>query len=476
MSLPRVLIRNGTVVTMDPGLGELPCGDVLVEGDQIADIGPSLDVDDADEIDATGMIVMPGLVNAHIHLWQTALRGLGADWAGSDYYNNLHANLTPRYRPEDTYIGTLVGALNQLDCGTTTVFDWCHNNSMPAHTDAAIDGLEESRIRAVFGHGTVKPKPKEGEPHWSTVPHPASEIHRLRKTRFASDHGRMTLAMAILGPDYATLEVNLHDFRLARELDLLSSAHVWGRENRLVPDGYRTIAAEGLLGPDHNISHGNYMLDDEIKVICDSGASMTSTPPMEIRGHVREPVVGRVIAAGGRPSIGVDSEVAVPGDMFNAMRTALQVQRIYDNQAHVKRVERGEDEDAAKFARENLKTIGTGGSLVKTLSVSSRDALQWATIDNAKALRLDQKIGSLTPGKQADIVLLKTDTLNVFPVNEPVQSIVFHANSANVDTVFVAGEKMKEGGRLALDANILADRKRQLAGSGQWLLREAGLR
>ncbi len=475
MSVSRTLIKNGVIVSMDAGIGDLPRGDLLIEGDRIADIGPSLSVDAGEVIDAAGMIVMPGLVNAHIHLWQTALRGLGSDWAGSDYYNYLHANLTPRYRPEDTYIGTLVGALNQLDCGTTTVFDWCHNNSTPAHTDAAVDGLEKSGIRAVFGHGTVKPKPKEGEAHFSTVPHPASEIHRLRATRFTSDDRRVTLAMAILGPDYATLEVNLHDFRLARELDLLSSAHVWGRENRLVPEGYRTIAREGLLGPDHNISHGNYMLDDEIQAICDCGASMTSTPPMEIRGHVKEPVIGKVIAAGGRPSIGVDSEVAVPGDMFNAMRIALQVQRIYDNQAHVARIERGQDEDAAEFARENLKVIGTGGSLVKELSVSTRQALEWATIDNAKALRLEHKIGSLTPGKQADILLLDADSLNVMPVNDPVQCIVFHANKSNVDTVFVAGRKMKERGELTLEAGELARRKRKLVESGQWLLTEAGL-
>jgi 5-methylthioadenosine/S-adenosylhomocysteine deaminase len=473
--LSRTLIKNGVIISMDTRVGDLPKGDVLIEDDKIADVGPSLDVDAAAVIDAAGMIVMPGLINAHIHLWQTALRGLGSDWAGSDYYNFLHANLAPRYRPEDTFIGTLMGALNQLNCGTTTVFDWCHNNTTPTHTDAAVDGLEESGVRALFGHGTVKPKPKEGEPHFSTVPHPESEIRRLRDERFASNGNLMTLAMAILGPDYATLEVNLHDFRLARELDLLSSAHVWGRDNRLVAGGYRTIAAEGLLGPDHNISHGNYMEDDEIQVICDSGASMTSTPPMEIRGHVRESVIGRVIAAGGHPSIGVDSEVAVPGDMFNAMRTSLQVQRIFDNLAHAERIRQGQDEAAAKFAKENLKVIGTGGSMVKELSVKTRQALEWATIDNARALRLEDKIGSLTIGKQADILLLRADTLNVLPVNDPIQCIVFNANQANVDTVFVAGKKMKEGGKMILDAGAFARRKRELIDSGQWLLEQAGL-
>jgi 5-methylthioadenosine/S-adenosylhomocysteine deaminase len=285
----------------------------------------------------------------------------------------------------------------------------------------------------------------------------------------------MTLAMAILGPDYSTLEVNLHDFRLARELDLLSSAHVWGRENRLVPEGYRTIAKEGLLGPDHNISHGNYMEDDEIQIICDHGATMTSTPPVEIRAHTKEPVIGKVMAAGGRPSIGVDSEVVVAGDMFNAMRTGLQVQRIHDNLAKAKKIQEGQDADAAKFAKENLKTIGTGGSIIKELSVKTRKALEWATIDNTNALRLEDKVGSLTPGKQADILLLTTDTLNVLPVNDPVQCIVFNANNSNVNTVFVAGKKMKEGGKLTMNAGDLVQSKQRLVDSGQWLLGEAGL-
>ncbi len=473
--MSKTLIKNGIIISMDSKIGDLPKGDVLIEGETIADIGPTLDTGDAEVIEADGMIVMPGLINAHIHLWHTPLRGLGADWAGSDFYNKVHANLATRYRPEDNYIATLVGALNQLDCGTTTVFDWCHNNSTPALTDAAIDGLEESGIRAAFGHGTVKPKPKEGEPHFSTVPHPESEIRRLRDERFASNDNRLTLAMAILGPDYSTLEVNLHDFRLARELGLLSCAHVWGRENRLVAEGYRRIAAEGLLGPDHNIAHATHMLDDEIQVICDCGASMTATSEAEIRGHVKEPVVGKVIAAGGRPSIGIDSEIFVSGDMFGAMRTSLEVQRFFNNMARAEYIEQNQDSEAAKYIKENLKVIGTGGSLIQEHSVKTRQALEWATVDNAKALQLEDKIGSLTPGKQADILLLNTDQLNVLPANDPIQCIVFNANRSNIDTVFVAGKKMKEGGKLTLDAGDLARRKQQLVDSGQWLLTEAGL-
>lgn len=473
--MSKILIKNGSIISMDPDVKNLTNGDLLIEDDLIVDIGPQLSVEDAEIIDASSMIVMPGLINAHIHLWQTALRGVGGDWAGSDYYNYLHANLATRYSAEDTYIATLIGCLNQLDMGSTTVFDWCHNNSTPDHTDAGVDGLAASGVRAVFGHGTIKPKPKEGEPHFSTIPHPVSEIERLRKGRFSSNDSLLTLAMCILGPDYSTLDVNLHDFRAARELDLLSSAHVWGRDNRLVAEGYRRIAKEGLLGPDHNIAHANYMEDDEIQVIVDSGATITSTSPVEIRTHTREPVIGRVLAAGGKPSIGVDSEVVVTGDMFNTMRVAISVQRIFNNLRTAERIKNNEDPDGAKYAEENLKQIGTGGSIVKEISVRAQEALEWATINNARALRMDHKIGSLKPGKQADVILVRVDDLNNLPVNDPIQTIVFQANGSNVDTVFVNGKKMKEHGKLLTDELNLEKLKVRLIESKQRLFEEAGL-
>ena len=329
--MTKTLIRNATVLSMDPHVGEIECGDVLIEGERISAVGEKLDATDAETIDAAGMILMPGLVNAHMHTWQTALRGLGGDWGGRSYFEIAHETLAPRYRPEDVYIATLTGAWAQMEAGATTLFDWCHNNPTPEHTDAGIDALEESGIRALFGHGTPKPKPKEGEPHYSQIPHPVSEIKRLRVGRLASDEGLITLAMAILGADYSPLEVALHDMRLAREYGLLSSAHIWGDASRKVKGGYHTLAAEGVLGPDHNLVHCNYVDDEELKVIIDSGASITATPSAEMQTNRGEAVCGRVSALGGRPSLGVDLETYVSGNMLHAMRHALQVQRIFDN-------------------------------------------------------------------------------------------------------------------------------------------------
>ncbi len=471
--MPTILIRNACVLSMDPAIGDFDRADVLVDGDRIAAVAPRVDASAERVIDAGGAIVLPGLINAHIHTWETAMRGIGGDWAGSDYFTFFHARLAPLYTPEDSFIGTLAGSLAQLDAGVTTIFDWCHNNATPAHSDAAIDALFTSGVRAVFGHGTVKRHPKPGEPHFSQVPHPLAEIRRLRQGRLSDDSALVTLAMAILGPDYSTLDVCRQDFRAARDFGLLSSAHVWGRSNRLVPGGYRTIAAEGLLGPDHNLAHGNYIEDDELKILVDSGASVTSTAGGEMNNHVRAPLTGRISRLGGSPSIGVDSEVGHKGDMFDAMRLALQMQRLFANMETVKRIEAEQDSAAAQYARSNLKTVGTGGSMIDAVSFKTREALQWATINNARALRLDQRIGSLTPGKQADLIMIRRDALHMVSAQDPVQSVVHYAQPSDVDTVMVAGRMVKEGGRMLFDG--LPARLAQLRDSAARLLAEAGV-
>jgi cytosine/adenosine deaminase-related metal-dependent hydrolase len=149
------LIKNATVLSMDPTFGDVPNGDVLIAGDRIAAVGVGLSAPEgADVIDARGMIALPGLVNAHQHTWQTGIRGIAGDWTLSDYGRHMHAGLATRFTPDDIYLANLVGALNQINGGVTTLFDWCHNNPSPEHSDRAIDGLAESGIRAVFGHGT----------------------------------------------------------------------------------------------------------------------------------------------------------------------------------------------------------------------------------------------------------------------------------------------------------------------------------
>jgi len=473
LDVQKYLIKSGAIISVDPDIGRMSKGDVLIEGDRIAAIAPEIEAPDAEVVDATRMIVIPGLVNAHIHLWQTILRGIGNNWGGSDYYNYVHAGAAPRFTPDDTRVSTYAGALSQINAGTTTLFDWCHNNTTPEHTDAAIEGLTASGVRALFGHGTVKPKPKPGDKPFSEIPHPRAEIERLRRRRFAADSGLVQLAMCILGPDYATLDVCRQDFTLAREYDLISSAHVWGRANRLIPTGYRQIAAEGLLTSKHNLAHANYIENDEIKVIVDHGASITATGIVEIKNHAVPPLIGRVKAQGGTPSIANDTEVGVIGTMFATMRMALMVQRLFDNIDLNERLKRGEAPEAAAYIRENLKQIGAGGGLREETTVRSIEALEWATINNARALGLESRIGSLTPGKKADIVLLTRDTLNMAPAHDPIDAAVMFAETGNVDTVFIDGKPRKRGGVL-LDIPDLPGLLHEIGERGRGVLARAG--
>ena len=241
----------------------LPAGDVLVEGDRIAAIAPRLDAPDAEVVDCSGHFVLPGLINAHMHTWQTALRSVAANWTLLEYFRHVHAGLATVFTPEDIHIATLAGALNQLDHGVTTLVDWAHNNPTPAHTDAGVEALQQSGIRAAFFHGSPKPDPKPGEPHFSEVPHPRSEIERLLKGSLSDRNALVTLGMAVLGPHYSTLEVSAHDFALAKELGLVASMHQGGGEAK-TPGGWEALMAQGLVGPHINIVHGNNLSDEQL--------------------------------------------------------------------------------------------------------------------------------------------------------------------------------------------------------------------
>jgi cytosine/adenosine deaminase-related metal-dependent hydrolase len=311
--------------------GDLPRADVLVEDDTLAAIAPELRVDDADMMEAAGCIVIPGLVNAHMHTWQTALRGLAANWTLLEYFRKMHAGLATVFTPEDLRIATLVGALNQLNCGTTTLADWCHNNPTPAHSDAAIEGLLESGIRAAFFHGSPKPDPKPGErPFWE-VPHPRAEIERL----MVAHQGKplLDIQAAILGPHYATLDVALHDFRMARELGLVASMHQGGGPAR-TPEGWQRLEEAGLLGEQVNIVHGHALDDAQLERFCGLGMSFSAAAESEMSQGHGHPLTGRLRRFGRAPSLGVDLESVASGDMLSQARIALGIQRSLDNVEH----------------------------------------------------------------------------------------------------------------------------------------------
>ncbi len=441
--MPRILIRNATILTMDPQIGDLASADLLIEDDRIAAVAPSVEAE-AEIIDARGRIVIPGLVNAHLHTWQTALRGIAANWTLLEYFKRMHAGLATLFRPEDLHIATLAGALNQIYGGTTTLGDWCHNNPTAAHNDAAIDALTESGIRAVFLQGTPKPDPQPGQPGFWETPHPRAELERLLRHRATS---RVGIGAAILGPHYSTLDVALHDFRMVRDCNVIASMHQGGGEPR-TPEGWRVLEAEGLLGPHVNIVHGNSLPHDQLARFCACGVSFTVTPEVEMTAGHGFPITGRLRKLGRQPSLGVDIESAISGDMLTVARMALAAQRALDN---------------ADYRQ-------TTGGIPDTSTIPTRDALAWATLEGARALGLEHRIGSLTPGKQADLVLLASEHINMQPVHDPVSAVVLQASLDNIDSVMIAGVWKKRDGRLcAQDLDRTLDRLRE---SGERITRE----
>ncbi len=423
MSAERLLIRNGFVVSMDPDIGEIASGDVLVEDGKIADVGREISVTEAEVIDATGMIVMPGFVDTHRHLWQTPVRGVLPCCTLDHYFAVMLGSVGGHYRPEDVYIGNYAGSLEALNGGVTTILDWSHISNTPEHSDAAIQGLRDAGIRAVYAHGV----PTGGE-WWmfSELEHP-NDVRRIRDAYFPSDDQLLTLALAARAPGNSSFEVARHDWALARELGIRISVHVGMRLSGVHVNHIKNIHELGLLGPDTTYIHCTDSTDEELDLIAESGGSASLAPYVEmLMGHGHPPTA-KLLARGVRPSLSVDVVSSVPGEMFTQMRTALVQGRI------------GSFTDSPDLPFEP--------------TVSHRDVLEFATIDGARACALEDRIGSLSPGKQADLVLLKTNAINTAPMIDPIGTIVVFSDTSNVDSVFVAGRAVKRGGQL-LDVDL----------------------
>jgi 5-methylthioadenosine/S-adenosylhomocysteine deaminase len=418
MSSQRLFIRNGFVVSMDPDVGEIANGDVLVEDGAIVEVGRGLSVEDAEIVDATDMIVMPGFVDTHRHTWQTPVRGVLPSCTLDHYFAVMLGSVGGHYRPEDVHIGDYAGSLEALTAGVTTLLDWSHISNTPDHSDAAIQGLKDAGIRAVYAHGM----PTGGE-WWSfsELEHP-EDIRRIRDTYFPSDDGLLTLAMAARQPGNSNFDVAKHDWALARELGILISVHVGMRLHNLHYNPVKDMHDLGLMGPDVCYIHMTDLTDQELDWIAETGGRASIAPYVEmLMGH-GPPPTGKLLSRGVRPSLSVDVVSSVPGEMFTQMRTALAYDRICEFT----------DTPDEAFAPK----------------LGHRDVLEFATIDGARACGLDDRAGSLTPGKQADIVLLRTDAINTAPVVDPIGTIVIFSDTSNVDSVFVAGNAVKRNGQL----------------------------
>ncbi|WP_211241185.1 amidohydrolase family protein [Pseudonocardia spinosispora] len=400
----KALLRGAQVITMTPGRPDWERVDVLVEGTRIADVGRDLDGGDAEVLDLSGRVVMPGLVNAHLHTWQTGLRTVGVDWTLSRYLTLAHGTLAGYYRPEDMRIASLAGALSQLNSGVTTVGDWCHNTPTPEHSDAAIEGFLRSGIRTVFLHGRRYSLPE---------PHPVTEIDRL----LARSHELLTVGMAIPGPQLSPADVAVADFRAAAERGIVVSMHQSGGDPQPAWDVVREAR---LFGPLTNIVHGAGLTDSWTRTLVDAGVSFTTTAENELgQGH-GAPITARLLPIGAAPSLGTDTDAVVPGDLLVSARVALAQQRGLDHDHH--------RQAHGVFSHEP--------------TVTAMQALRWATVEGARALGLADDVGRLEPGMRADLIAVDARALNLWPAHDPVAAAL-HAGVGDIESVMVAGRWRK---------------------------------
>jgi cytosine/adenosine deaminase-related metal-dependent hydrolase/ribose/xylose/arabinose/galactoside ABC-type transport system permease subunit len=407
----RTLIKNGFVLSVDPRIGEVDGCDVLIDGDRIVAVGRALDADDAVVVDASGMIVMPGFVDSHRHIWEGVLRNIGTDVpleGRSNYLSHVIHKLAPSFRPEDAYAGNLLSALGAIDAGITSLLDWSHIQASPDHTDAAVNALHDSGLRAVFGYGFPWwGKWNERQPSWFV---------RAATEHFSTQDQLLTLALAAPGPEFTDFEVARDHWKLAREAGARISTHV-GVGSYGLDGKFEQFGRGGVLGSDTTYIHCTTLSDTEIQMIVDTGGTVSLATPVEMMMGHGMPPIQRFLDRGLKPSLSVDVETNVPSDMFNQMRSVLALQR--------------------SLAAAQSKA-----------PITARDVLEYATIEGARANGLDAKVGSLTPGKKADIVMLRTDRMNVTPLNDPATAVVTSMDTGNVDTVMIGGRIMKQGGKL----------------------------
>jgi cytosine/adenosine deaminase-related metal-dependent hydrolase len=337
-------------------------------------------------------------------------------------------SFAPHYRPEDVYASNLAGALECINAGITTLVDWSHINNSPEHPDAGIRGLQEAGIRAQYAYGSANTSLND---YWnaSKIAIPGDDVRRVRDTYFSSGDGLLTMALATRGPTYCMDDVVRSEWELAREVGIPITIHVAmhsaGRFGMV-----KQLGDLGLLGPDTTYIHCCYLSDEEWQLVADSGGTVSIAPQIEAQmGHGWPPVL-KSLDYGLRPSLSIDVVTTAPGDMFTQIRAAFACDR----------------------ARVNAAAWETNSEVSDTM-LTARQMLEMATVNGAHVAGVEDRTGSLTPGKKADVVLLDATALNVAPVIDPVAAVTLCADVSNVDTVLINGEVKKRGGKLVADAD-----------------------
>jgi cytosine/adenosine deaminase-related metal-dependent hydrolase len=429
---PAVVLRGGTVLTMDDRRTVLTGADVLVVGEKIAAIGTNLAVPEGTvEVDASGGIVMPGMIDTHRHMWQTAMRGYGADWTLTQYFVWYYLEWGKSFRPQDVYAGNLLSAIEAVDAGVTTSVDWSHGLQSTEHADAALDALEEIPGRFVLAYGNIQQGPWE----WSNSPEFRDFVRRRIDT--SGDLIGLQLAFDVTGdPEFPERAA----FEAARELGVNVTTHagVWAITK---DESINLMYENGFMTPGQIYVHSTTLSPDSYHKIAASGGYASVSTESECSAGQGYPPTWQLRKYGVPVSLSMDTSVWWSADLFSAMRGTLNADRV---RVHMDAHERGET--------------------IVNHPLRAETVVEWATIGGAKALGLGDKVGSLEVGKQADVVLIKNDrSPAMFPVLNPYGHVVYQAGRGDVHTVLVNGQVLKHGGQLVGAADKV-DKAREVVG------------
>jgi len=427
MNLPErrdMVIRGAYLMTMDPDLGDLKTGDVHIHRDRIAAVGQGLSVAGAVEIDGSGMIVLPGLVDTHTHLWTSQMRGRFGDTPESIYFRTRN-RLAKGYTAADMYQGSRLGATECVFSGITTAWDFCHNAAGEEFILACLRGLGESGLRTRFLVGatpTMRPAQTMDlellrglVQHWAAVAGPAP----------------LTLGLAWRGPLGVTgieperqaspaLAVARAEFEAARALALPIAVHVSGVN---ATSQFEGLVQGNFLGPDVQLIHLSNATPNQLRIVAETDTAVSLTPYTELRVGYGITHLGDYLESGARVGVGIDSTSLAGGaDLFGVLK---------------------------------LFQLLEAGRRKDELAISARRLLELATIAGARAIGMDAEIGSLTPGKKADVIMIDPRAINLgMFADDPAHLLVEAARPHNVDTVLVDGRLLKRHGKLtAVDGN-----------------------
>ena len=422
------VVRDAIVLTMDPALGDVPRGDVHVREGEIVAVGTDLAAPGAEVIDGRNMIALPGLIDTHWHLWNSQTRNLVGDGPELGYFPVV-MRLGQVYTPEDTYRGVMLGVAEAIASGVTTVHDWAHNVRSPADADGDLRALADAGIRARFAYGF-----RHG--HAADQPMDRADLARVQREWFAggttSRDGLLMLGIcsrghpALTQVHVAQADVLRGDWDYARSLGLPITLH-----------GSAAGTGETLedwLAADTQLVHGVFLNERDRAILAEKGVTLSVSPFSEARVTTNPAQITEMVAAGVLVSLSFDaSGIAANADMFATIRMAVDLEHIRQRDV---------------------------------FALPPRQALELATINGARDLGIADRVGSLTPGKRADLILVRTTDLNMAPLVDPVIALVHCAQPFNVDTVIVDGRILKRGGQLtAIDtAKVVAEAAESLAG------------